>query len=86
MPRFLDQPGHEKFLAGSHARNKGGNHTEWDFEFRREPNRLTNLDYAIRSRIIQESLEMEDENGRKCLDEHLLAPLADARWTELDRL
>jgi hypothetical protein len=29
---------------------------------------------------------MEDENGRKCLDEHLLARLAEARCTELHRL
>jgi hypothetical protein len=85
MPWFLDRQSHVEFLASSHARNQGGIHTKWDFEFRREPNRLADLDYAIRSRITQESLEMEDENGRKCLDEHLLAPLADASWTELYR-
>ena len=29
---------------------------------------------------------MKDEDGWKNFDEHLLARLAEARWTELDRL
>jgi hypothetical protein len=34
---------------------------------------LADLNYAIRGRIVQEPLKMEDENRRKCLDVHLLA-------------
>jgi hypothetical protein len=83
---MVSVPSHEELLTGSHARNKGENHTKWNFEFRCELNRLADLDYAIRSHVIQEPLKMEDENGRKCLDEHLLAPLADARRAELHRL
>ena len=52
------------------------NRTKWDFEFRRELNRLADLDYGIRSRIVQESLKMENENGWKRLDLHLLIHLA----------
>ena len=83
---MVSVPSHEELLTGSHARNKGENHTKWNFEFRCELNRLADLDYAIRSHVIQEPLKMEDENGRKCLDEHLLAPLDDARRAELHRL
>ena len=46
---------------------------------------LTDLNYAIHG-IIQEPLEMEDQNGRKHLDEYLLTRLAEARRTELHRL
>ena len=63
---------------GQHVRNKGGNRTDWDFELRRKLNRLARLNYAICGRIAQEALKMEDENGRKCLDLHLLARLARA--------
>ena len=68
------------------GQTKRENYTEWDFEFRRESNRLADLDYAIRSHVIQEPLEVEDENRWKLIDEHLLARLASARWTELNRL
>lgn len=46
---------------------------------------LVNLDYAARSRVIHEALEMEDEYGWKSLDEHrdLLARLARAGWADL---
>jgi hypothetical protein len=86
MPWFLDRRSHQEFLAGFHGRNKQENHTEWDFEFRRELNRLDDLDYAIRRRIIQEPFKMEDENWRKRFDERLLARLASARWAELHSL
>ena len=47
---------------------------------------LADLNYATRGHIIQEPLKMEDKNGWKLLDEHLLARLAEARRSELDRL
>ena len=56
--------------------NKGENRTLWDFELRRELDSLVDLNYAIRSRIVQESLKVEDENRWKHLDLHLLAHFA----------
>ena len=52
----------------------------WNFELRRELNGLADLIYVIRASglIIQEALKMEDENGWKRLDLHLLAHLARA--------
>jgi hypothetical protein len=47
-----------------------------DFDLRRELNRLADLNHAIRCRIIREPLKVEDENGSKRLDLHLLARLA----------
>ena len=47
---------------------------------------LADLNYAIRGNIIQEPLKVENENGWKHLDVHLLARLSEARWTELYRL
>ena len=61
-------------------------HTEWDLELRCEQNWLSNLNYAILSHVVQEALKMEDENGRKRLDEHLLARLDESTRTELHRL
>ena len=63
----------------------------WDFKLRRKLNRLGDLDYAIRGRIIQEAFKMEDKNGRKCLDSHLLtrfdrAGLADLQGLLLQRV
>jgi hypothetical protein len=49
--------------------------TEWDFELRCELYRFADLHYATCSRIVQETLEMEDKYGWKRLDEHLLACL-----------
>jgi hypothetical protein len=46
------------------------------FELRRELNRLPDLIYAIRGCIVQEALEMEDKNGWKRFEKHLLALLA----------
>jgi hypothetical protein len=64
------------------ARGKQGKiRTEWDVELWREPNRLVDLNYAIRGHIIQEQLEMEHENRWERLYEHLLARLAEARRT-----
>jgi hypothetical protein len=60
--------------------------TEWDFEVWRELNRFTDLNYVIRGDIVQEPPKMEHENGWERLDEHLLARLAEAIWTELNRL
>lgn len=48
------------------------NRTKWDFELRRELNRLADLNYAIRYRFAQESIEMEDKNGWKHFNLRLL--------------
>ena len=71
---------------GNHGRNEGKNRTKWDFELRRELNRLVNLNYAIRRGIVQEALKMEDENGWKRLDLHLLARPARAGLANLHGL
>jgi hypothetical protein len=57
--------------------------TQWYFELRCELNGLSNLNYAICGRIIQEKLKMEDENGWKGLEEHLLARIARAGLSNL---
>jgi hypothetical protein len=62
------------------------NRTEWDIELWRKPNRLVDLNYAIRGHIIQELLKMENENRWECLYEHLLARLAEAIRTEIHGL
>jgi hypothetical protein len=61
-----------------HGGNKGENRTVRDFKLWRELNRLPDLIFAIRGRIVQEALKMEDENGWKRLEKHLLVRLARA--------
>ena len=68
--------GHMRFLALSSTGKTREDHTEWDFELRRELNRLVDLYLAIRRRIVQEPLKMEDKNGWKRLDLYLLDHLA----------
>lgn len=63
---------------GQQERNKGKNRTNWDFELRCKLNRLARLNYDIRGCIVLEALKMEDENGRKRLDLHLLDRLSRA--------
>ena len=58
----------------------------WDSELRGELNRRGDLIYATRSRIVQETLSMEDENGRKYLKKHLLARLARAGLADMHEL
>ena len=62
--------------------------TEWDVELEGKSDRLADLDYTACGRIVPESLEMENENGWKHLDEHLLARIrvAQARWDVLHGL
>jgi hypothetical protein len=43
--------------------NEGKARTWWDFELRRELNRLADLIYATRGHIVQKALKMEDEDG-----------------------
>jgi hypothetical protein len=57
---------------------KGENRTEWDFEASFKLDRLSDLRYTARGRIVSETLEMENENRWKHLDEHLLARIAQA--------
>ena len=48
----------------------------WDVELRCEQNRLADLNYATRRCLVREALKMEDKNGWKRLEKHLLARLA----------
>ena len=75
---------HDEVLSyGLHGGNEYECRTERDIELWREPNRLVDLNYAIRGHIIQEPLKMEHENRWERLYEHLLARLAEV---ELHRL
>ena len=47
--------------------------TGCDFELGGKLNGLANLNYTACSLVVPETLEMENENGWKCLYEHLLA-------------
>jgi hypothetical protein len=49
--------------------------TERDFELGGEADRLADLNYTACGRIVLETLEMENENGWKRLDENLLLAL-----------
>jgi hypothetical protein len=60
--------------------------TEWDFELGGKLDRLADLNYTVCGRIVLETLEMEDESGRKHLDKHLLARIAQTRWAILHGL
>ena len=60
--------------------------TEWDFEVWFKPDRLSDLRYTPRSRIVYETLEMENENGWKRLDEYLLARIPHVGWDVLHGL
>jgi hypothetical protein len=66
--------------------NEGNNRTWWDFELRRELNRLADLIYSIRGRIVQEPLKMKDKNGWQRLEKHLLARIARVGWADLHGL
>ena len=46
--------------------------TEWDVELRGKLDMLADLNYTACSLVVPETLEMENENGWKRLDEHLL--------------
>jgi hypothetical protein len=68
-----------RFLASAgKGESNEKNRTWWDFELRRELNRLLDLFYVIRCHIVQEALKMKDENGWQRLEKHLLARLAQA--------
>jgi hypothetical protein len=60
--------------------------TEWDFEPGGKLDRLADLNYTACDHIVPETLEMENENGWKRLDEHLLARIAHAGWSTLHGL
>ena len=53
--------------------------TGWDFELRGKADKLADLNYTACGCIVPETLEMENENGWKCLDEHLLARIRVSR-------
>jgi hypothetical protein len=73
-------PGREGFLASADTgRKEWGNRTWWDFQLRRELDRLADFNHAIR---VREPLKMKDEKRRECLDVYLLARLIEADWTE----
>ena len=47
-------------------------------------NRLVDLIYVIGCRVVQEALKMEDENGWKRLEKHLLTRIARAGLVDVD--
>lgn len=67
-------------------KKKSKTRTEWYFKLRRELDGFADLDYATRSRVVQEALEMKDENGWERLDQHLLARFTRARGSDLHGL
>jgi hypothetical protein len=69
-----DDQNHEVFLDSVAAREE--NRTEWDFEFWRQLDRLSDLRYTARRRIVSDAVKMEDEYWRKRLDGYLLACVA----------
>ena len=56
------------------------NRTEWDFEVWFK---LNDLRYTARSCIVSETLEIENKNGWKRQDEHLLPRISQAGWAVL---
>ena len=62
--------------------------TEWDVELRVKLDMLADLNYAACRCIVPETLEMENENRWKCLNEHLLARIRVTRagWAVLHGL
>ena len=60
--------------------------TKWDFELGGKLDRLADLNYTACGRIVLETLQMENENGWKRLDKHLLARIAKAGWAILHGL
>ena len=54
------------------------NRTEWDLEVWLKTDGLSDLRYTAHRRIVPETVEMENENGWKYLDEHSLACIAQA--------
>ena len=62
--------------------------TGWDVELRVKLDMFADLNYATCSCIVPETLEMEDKNGWKHLDEHFLARMrvTHAGWPVLHGL
>jgi hypothetical protein len=53
-------------------RGENEKRTEWDVKLVGKLDRFADLNYTACGRIVPETLEMENENGWKRLDEHLL--------------
>ena len=60
--------------------------TEWDFELGGKLDGLVNLDYTTCGLIVSEALELNNKNGWKRLDQHLLARIAQSGRTVLPGL
>ena len=60
-------------------RGENEKHTEWDVELGGKLDTLADLDYPACGRMVPKTLEMENENGWKRLDEDLLARIRVAR-------
>jgi hypothetical protein len=56
----IDRPSRNKSSAIT-ATGEEGNHTKWDFELQGKLDRLADLDYATRGRVVQEALEVDDK-------------------------
>ena len=65
-------------LSLGSRRDKYEKRTEWDFDLWGKVDRLPDLNYTAYSRIVPETLKVENENGRKRLNEQCLARNAQA--------
>ena len=63
-------------LSPGYRRGENEKRTEWNVKLGEKLDRLGDLNNTACGRIVSETLEMENENGWKRLDEHLLACLA----------
>jgi hypothetical protein len=81
-----DGPNRDSVSAVAGVKNE--KRTEWDVKLGGKSDRLPDLNYTACGRIVPETLEMENENGWKRLDAHLLARIRVTRagWAVLHRL
>ena len=70
-------------LSLSCRRGTNERRTEWDFELGGKLDGLADLYHTACGCIVSETLQMENENGWKRLDEPLLAGIAEAGWAVL---
>ena len=70
-------------LSPDYRRGENEKRTEWDVKLGGKLDRLADLNNTACGRIVPETLEMENKNEWKRLDEHLLACPAQTRWAVL---
>ena len=73
----------QSILSLGCRRDANERRTEWDSELGGKLDELADLNYTACGCIVSETLQMENENGWKRLDEPLLAGIAQAGWAVL---